>query len=308
MPKDHDIQSASEKIIAHFLLQDQGALRNLIVDSIIEITSFLNANELTEQYAGFNFPKVNEEQFQFLDDNGYLVINDCIPLDACDEINTLILEMAAYESKVKKSGYFYGSGKMQRIYQLLSKDKRFGQVLINPLMLEIMDYLFQRPTFHEKYYLASYHANLLYEGAEPQVWHVDAAVPEPLPSWIIRANANFILHDYTFENGATQVIPGSHKFLAKPNQEEIAAGAHKIVDLVAPKGSIVFWNGHLWHRSGRNQTKNPRVALLPCFAASFLREMALEENPYLFMNQLEANQMPLRLKEIMGWDHGAKDY
>ena len=134
--------------------------------------------------------------------------------------------------------------------------------------------------------------------------HVDAAVPEPLPPWIIRLNVNFITQDYTKKNGATLCVPGSHKFLKFPNDRNLKN--HNLVALEAPKNSIIFWHGHLWHQSGTNNSNNDRIALLGCFASSFLRELSMEENPYLSLYKFK-NNFSDKLKEIIGWSHGVKN-
>lgn len=76
----------------------------------------------------------------------------------------------------------------------------------------------------------------------------------------------------------------------------------------AKKGSIVFWTGHLWHMSGENRSPHPRFALLGCFATSIMREMVMEENPYISLNQKLKNPYSANLKNLIGWKHGLKEY
>ena len=171
-----------------------------------------------------------------------------------------------------------------------------------------MNHLFFRETFHEKYYLTSFHANIIGSQEESNIWHIDANVPDPIPPWIIRANSNIIVHEYNANNGATQIIPGSHKWLRKPNMNEIRDDHLEMIDIIAPKGSIVFWHGHLWHRSGKNNSSNPRLALLGAYSASFFREVCLEENAYLNLNINQIQTLSPKLKKILGWDHGSKFY
>ena len=74
----------------------------------------------------------------------------------------------------------------------------------------------------------------------------------------------------------------------------------------APKGSIVFWHGHLWHSSGSNNTQNSRIALLGCYAASFLREMSLEENHFSIISKNIKKSMSTKMKRLIGDFHGIK--
>ncbi len=254
----------------------------------------------------FILPKIQPKDYDFLDKNGYLVIPDAVPNDFCDLVNKRINELAESERNSDKGGYIYGLGNSQRIYHLLGKDKLFWKAISHPLILELMDHFFQRDTLHDRYYLTSYHANILNPGAEPQILHVDAAVPEPLPPWIIRANSNILLQDYTLENGATEVVAGSHLLNRKPTKQDMLDFPLK--KLVGKKGSLIVWHGHLWHRSGENKSTLPRTALLGTFCASHFREMCLEENPYLNYDQLTIESIPSDIKNLMGWYHGAKKY
>lgn len=265
-------------------------------------------NKNLDNYFGKNFtiPKIQTGDFEFLDKNGFLIIPNAVPIDLCDAINKRIYELAEAEKNSDKGGYIYGLGNSQRIYHLMGKDKLFWKAISHPLILELMDHFFERDTLHDRYYLTSYHANILNPGAEPQILHVDAAVPEPLPPWIIRANSNILLQDYTKENGATEIVAGSHLFNRKPTMEDIKS--FPLQTLEGKKGSLVVWHGHLWHRSGENKSKSPRSALLGTFCASHFREMCLEENPYLNYNQLTIQSLPSEIKNLMGWHHGSKNY
>lgn len=248
--------------------------------------------------------------YEFLDKNGYLVIPDVLDENFCDELNILTRHLAGYERNVLGRGYVYGSGKMQRVYSLISKDPVYQEILGNPIVECVMRHMFYRETFHDKYYLTSFHANLLEPDSENQIWHVDANVPEPLPSWIIRSNSNYITQDYTKDNGATEIIPGSHLWCKKPNHQEAEEGVlgAELAYIEAPKGSLAFWHGHLWHRSGRNSSSQTRVALLGAYAASHMREVSMEENPYLNLDLNQIQSLTEKTKSIIGWNHGSKNY
>lgn len=248
--------------------------------------------------------------YEFLNANGYLIINNVLDNSLCDELNSLTLALAKFERGSLNGGYVYGSGNMQRVYSLISKAKIYRSILENPIVDCVMKHMFHRDTFHDKYYLTSFHANLLGPDCENQIWHIDANVPDPIPPWIIRSNSNYITQDYSADCGATEIIPGSHKWNRKPNFDEAECGAqgYSTQFLEAPKGSLVFWHGHLWHRSGKNITNKTRVALLGAYAASHMREVSMEENLYLNLDGNQAQSMSNKLKTIVGWNHGSKFY
>ena len=258
--------------------------------------------DLVEILKGSGLKKDIKGYLDELSDKGFTVIPNLISEDKCDQISQTIKNYSAFEAK-NKNAFFYGSkNNLQRIYHLLHKLPELNFLLLLPEVKIVMSECFQRNTLHDKYYLASWHANIIPHLGEAQKEHIDAAVPDPVPPWIIRMNANFIIQDYKEENGATLVLPKSHKYCRKPNQNEMK---ENYVPVIAPKGSVVFWNGHLWHKSGTNKTKENRIALLACYAASHLKEMCLEEDN-LRIYAMRKIIPPDELKILLGFDHGIK--
>lgn len=305
MPDENSFNKFYSFIIQNNNLQSTSEIE----DHFINIANNLKAEKSLKNNffnTSFILPKITPENYQFLDQNGYLIIPNAVPEDFCDTLFEKINELARYERSTNGGGYLYGLGKSQRIYHLIGKDPIFWKSLRHPLILELMDHLFKRDTLHDLYYLTSYHANILNPGAEPQILHVDAAVPEPLPPWIIRANSNLLLQDYTKENGATEIVPGSHLFMRKPNRNDLEKNLLHSIE--AKKGSLIVWHGHLWHRSGENKSHDSRIALLATFCASHFREMCLEENPYLTYGPNTIENLSPEIKALMGWYHGKKDY
>ena len=243
------------------------------------------------------------QDIKFLKKNGYLIKENFLtPADA-DKYKKQILVMAESEL-IKDNAYIYGDNKLQRVYNLIGKNKTFHSLLLDERINSLLNIVFSRNTLHDKYLLSSFHANIIKSGGGKQPLHVDAAVPEPLPKWIIRANINFILEDYTTDNGATICLPGSHKFNKKPSRED--ENNPNLIKLTAPKGSIVIWTGHLWHQSGINASKKPRIGLLACYAASFLKEMVNEEDYAYLLNKESLKKLDPKLKKLIGYQYGVK--
>lgn len=234
-----------------------------------------------------------------LDRDGYAVIPNVLDQHAVEFLRKLVVFNAALE-KENNAAYLYGKN-CQRVYNLLNKGIAFQSLITNELVIEIMDHMFDRETLHDKYYLSSWHANLLGPGATAGMLHLDAAVPDPIPPWIIRANICFMLDDFTEENGATLCSPGSHKLCSKPN---LRMPHNKPVAMTGKAGSLAIWHGHLWHKSGTNSTNKERIGLLGCFANSVLREMCLEENHFRIVDDMK--NMSEELKILIGYDHGIK--
>lgn len=74
--------------------------------------------------------------------------------------------------------------------------------------------------------------------------------------------ALWMLDDFTRENGATRVVPGSHRLLGAVPKSFAQPGARHPDELVVTgrAGSVLLLNGHLWHAGGPNESSGPRRA------------------------------------------------
>ena len=245
--------------------------------------------------------RATDQQVAEFKRDGYVVIPNCISHEFCDTLKDLIDRERALDVQNGKSFDYHGNLAF-RIYHLINRDPIFEDCLLHPVIAQMMEALFARPTFHDLFYLSSFHANVLRPGAQPSVWHIDSAVPEPIPAWPIRGNVNLIVHDYDEFVGSTHVVPGSHLFGEIP--PKTWAGGDSFRAIEAPKGSLVFWDGRIWHRSGANRSDRDRYALLGCFCSSVFRELSMEENPYLIDRAYTPKSV--EVENIIGWRHGVK--
>jgi len=76
-------------------------------------------------------------------------------------------------------------------------------------------------------------------------------------------NAIWLLDDFTEHNGATRVVPGTHLFNELPGDVlEDPSASHPLEKLfLAPAGTVVVINSHLWHGGTINKSKLPRRAM-----------------------------------------------
>jgi ectoine hydroxylase-related dioxygenase (phytanoyl-CoA dioxygenase family) len=95
-----------------------------------------------------------------------------------------------------------------------------------------------------------------------QPLHVDMGLLPDARGYSV-CNSVWMLDDFTTENGALRVVPGSHRWGKKP-QDELPdpEGSHPDEKLVTGKaGTVVIMNAHLWHGGTENRTDAPRGAL-----------------------------------------------
>ena len=249
------------------------------------------------------FTDSHREEF---DREGCVILKNVISCEHAIEIRNIVHSLAETEKRYGDS-YFYEfdkSGKTQRVWNLVNKHKEFRELLETSIIDKFMNYIFDRETRHQKYFLSSFQANILYSGAARQKLHIDTPFPEPLPPWPAKANSIWFLDDFTEANGATEYLPGSHKLSNKPTKSD-----DKECDLMkacGPAGSVLITHGNLWHRAGGNNTSESRTALLCSFAASYAREIANEEDHSIVINKEIIDSFSPHLNTVLGIGHGIK--
>ena len=157
--------------------------------------------------------------------------------------------------------------KTQRSYNLPAKLPQCGDLLENPVLLPLLSAMLT-----EDFILSDISSTSIGPHTGGGYWHVDAPLtmlPEPLPDIVLAVQSVWMLDDFTEENGATRVVPGSHRTLKKP-----AWGYDPIdgeIALAAPAGSLALWLSHTWHRVGTNVTDNPRRAIIGYFSQAWVK-------------------------------------
>ena len=102
--------------------------------------------------------------------------------------------------------------------------------------------------------------------------------------------------DFTFENGATQLVPGSHKWDAKrePVEDEIAYAEMK-------KGSVLIYTGSVLHGGGDNISDEVRSGIFIHYAPGWIRQ---QENQYLSCPPEIAKELTPELRSLIGYSKG----
>ena len=246
------------------------------------------------------------EQFQ---EQGYVVLEQFIAPELAEELNAIVLGLAEHERKVGKAhlyGALYGCepALLQRVWGLVMKAHCFRELIDQKILFDLMERIFDRDTPHQKAFISSFQANIVWPGGAAQNIHIDTPVPNPLPQWEMKANTIWALNDFTELNGATGLVPKSHRLGFKPEKQIFQHPDE--VQVLLKAGDLLVTSGYLWHRSHSNRSEQPRVALLGSFAASFAREIATEENYSLIMSDAQKASLSNRLRAMLGISHGLK--
>jgi ectoine hydroxylase-related dioxygenase (phytanoyl-CoA dioxygenase family) len=133
-------------------------------------------------------------------------------------------------------------------------------------------------------------------GEQAQPIHADdQLIPLTRPHVPIICNTMWAITDFTEENGATRLIPGSHKRDEPPNPLE---PYDDTVAAVMPKGSVLVWVGSVWHGGGANRTDQRRVGIAMNYCAGYIRQ---QENQQLGVPPELVRTFSRRLQELVGY-------
>ncbi len=124
----------------------------------------------------------------------------------------------------------------------------------------------------------------------------------PFPDgYEVQCNTIWALTDFTEANGATRVVPGSHR--AGPDGE--LRTSYELEDSVPaemPEGSVLLYTGSVFHGGGPNTSDDTRIGLNLTYNVGFLRQ---EENQYLTLDQSTIDELDDDLLRLLGFRIGA---
>lgn len=146
-----------------------------------------------------------------------------------------------------------------------------------------------------KYLISSFHTIAIGPNSAAQPVHHDdgyTTMPRPRPPM---SSAIIVAFDeFTEQNGATGVIPGSHLW-AKSE----APDHSKSIPAVCPAGSVIYFIGTLWHHGGANNTSVPRQSLTVQYCQPYVRQI---ENQFLAVDPRRLDEMDPRIVRMLGYD------
>jgi ectoine hydroxylase-related dioxygenase (phytanoyl-CoA dioxygenase family) len=169
-------------------------------------------------------------------------------------------------------------------------------MILHPILLAVADHVLLP-------WCARYQVNYtgvmhLGPGETAQALHRDAFYyPFRNPGPVTVQGSIWAVSDFTADNGATRIVPGSHLW-----DEERQPGPQEIVPAEMPAGSVLIYTNTLIHGGGANNSDAPRTGIGLNLSLGWLRQ---QENQYLTLPPAIAKTLPEKLQRLIGYDFGA---
>jgi ectoine hydroxylase-related dioxygenase (phytanoyl-CoA dioxygenase family) len=224
-----------------------------------------------------------------IEDEGYTILEDVLDSELADALLADLDRIVEERGVVPAENLFEGHRTL-RVYNLLALGRIWEQIPVHPATLPIAEGVLDRGLL-----ISSLSSIDIGAGEQAQPIHADdQLIPLDKPHRPIVCNTMWALTDFTEENGATRLVPGSHRSDHDPEYGE----EYDSIAAEMPKGSVLIWNGSLWHGGGANRTGERRVGIAMNYCAGFIRQ---QENQQLGIPVEIARHFDERLKRLVGY-------
>jgi ectoine hydroxylase-related dioxygenase (phytanoyl-CoA dioxygenase family) len=222
-------------------------------------------------------------------DEGYTIVADAIEPDLVEAIAAELQRLEAELGAVPARNIFEGT-RTVRIYNLLARGAVWKEIPVHEHVLPIVERVLDRGCL-----VSSLSSIAIGPDETPQPLHADdQLIPLPRPHVPIIVNSMWAITDFTDENGATRLVPGSHRRDHAP-----ALGApDATIPAAMPRGSVLVYDGSLWHGGGANRTAARRVGVAMNYCAGWIRQ---QENQQLGIPIDVARGFSPRLRRLAGF-------
>ncbi|MDE2487435.1 MAG: phytanoyl-CoA dioxygenase family protein [Alphaproteobacteria bacterium] len=226
--------------------------------------------------------------------DGFTVIEDFMEAGKLDVFKAALAPfLGAHRGRNEFEGF-----KTERVYTLVARGKVFEEIAADPRLMALIG-RFLQPNF----LLSASHAINLGPGETPQSIHADDGFyRQRRPRPPIGISVIGAIVDFTRENGATEIVPGSHLWgepgdPGRPN--DLAEIEKMLVPMEIPAGAALVFPGTLLHRGGANVTDKPRLAFTNQYCEPWARP---QENFWLSVPREMVREMSPRAQSLLGYE------
>jgi len=223
-----------------------------------------------------------------------VVVDRLAPSSTMDRIEE---ELAPWLAATPAGTDPFSGAKTRRTGGLIARCPASRELVTHPLILATVGRVLAHATAFQ---LHLTQAIAIGPGEEAQQIHRDQWAFDffPFPSgYEVQCNTIWALTDFTEANGATRVVPGSHR-----HADRLALEQSDTVAAEMPRGSVLFYTGALYHGGGANRSSDTRIGINLTYNLGWLRQ---EENQYLTVPLETARTLPTDLLRLMGYARGA---
>jgi ectoine hydroxylase-related dioxygenase (phytanoyl-CoA dioxygenase family) len=222
--------------------------------------------------------------------DGYTIIERVIDASATDALRADVFRLERALDIRAASNVFEGTRTL-RIYNLLAHGPIYHHIPVHERILPIIEGVLDRGCL-----ISSLSSIDIGPGETAQPLHADdQLIPLPRPHVSIICNTMWALTDFTGDNGATRLVPGSHRADRSPQPFGEPA---ETISAEMPAGSVLVFDGSIWHGGGDNRTSERRVGIAMNYCAGWLRQ---QENQQLGIPIDIARSFPPRLRKLVGY-------
>jgi ectoine hydroxylase-related dioxygenase (phytanoyl-CoA dioxygenase family) len=229
-----------------------------------------------------------DEHASRIERDGYTIVKDVLSIDEIDEILSDLMHLEAELGTKPHKNVFEGT-KTLRAYNLMVHGE-FWRLAVHNKVLPIVERILSPQCL-----ISSLSSIGILPGERAQPIHADdQVIPIAKPHAPIVCNSMWALTDFTEENGATRIIPGSHKRDHNPN----FGTTYESSAAVMSAGSVMVYDGAMWHGGGANQSEARRTGIAMNYCAGFIRQ---QENQQLGIPRERVRELPTRVQELIGY-------
>lgn len=254
-------------------------------------TLHLKKKAQTQELAEINFTSFDQKHGKaLLDEYGYLIIRNILKPECYHKLQQELFPY--FKQRPKSKGLFWGHN-TTRIEAVLNKSKAAQNLVIHKDILEFAEHTLAANCDTIQLHLTQ--GIRIHPGEKAQALHPDTAMfPIPKP-FEFMFNVIWALSDFTKDNGATQIVPGSHRW--QPGREPTE---DEIIQAEMQPGDALLYMASLLHGGGANTTKSvDRTGLAVSYSLGWLRQ---SENMYLTYPPKLAQNFSKKLQQLIGYD------
>ena len=232
-----------------------------------------------------------QDHLDRIESEGYTIVEGAIEPELVDALRTT-LRQTFVDLGIEPKGTRAEGFATRRLYNLVPRAEVFQRLPTHPSVLPIVEQLLEPDLL-----LSGTTAMDIGPGEVLQGLHADDGFFKiGRPHRPMMSTTIWALSDFTADNGATRIVPGSHREPHHPTPDDES----KMIPAEMPAGSVMIMDSQLWHCGGPNSTDDEwRLGLNVQYVRGFFRT---QQNQYLSVPHDQVREYPPRLRELLGFE------